>query len=82
MYEIFLKLLEEKGVTTADVCKATGISQPTISNWKKRRGKIGIATASKIYAASRCSTFDNVCSVSGTNVPYLKRLLAMKLAMN
>lgn len=50
MYEIFLKLLEEKGVTTADVCKATGISQPTMSNWKKRRGKIGIATASKIAA--------------------------------
>lgn len=48
MYEIYLRLLEERGVSTADVCKATGISQSAMSNWKKRRGKIGISTARKI----------------------------------
>ena len=36
MYEIFEQLLQKFGVTTADVCKATGIGQSTISNWKSR----------------------------------------------
>lgn len=35
MYEIYLKLLEEKGVKTSDVCKATGIVASTFSDWKK-----------------------------------------------
>ncbi len=40
MYEIYEKLLEMRGVTTADVCKATGISQSTMSNWKKRNNML------------------------------------------
>lgn len=40
MYEIFEQLLQKFGVTTADVCKATGIGQSTISNWKSRRNLI------------------------------------------
>lgn len=36
MYSVFLKLLALKGLTVADVCKATGISQSTMSNWKRR----------------------------------------------
>ena len=36
MYEIFLRLLNEKGLTVADVSRATGISQSTMSNWKIR----------------------------------------------
>lgn len=35
MYEIFEKLLKEKGVKTSDVCKATGLKAPTFSDWKK-----------------------------------------------
>lgn len=35
MYDIYLKLLNEKGVRTADVCKATGIVPSTFSDWKK-----------------------------------------------
>ena len=35
MYEIYLKLLKEKGVKTADVCRATGIVSSTFSDWKK-----------------------------------------------
>lgn len=35
MYDIYLKLLEEKGVKTSDVCKATGIVASTFSDWKK-----------------------------------------------
>ena len=37
MYEYYEMLLERTGLTTADVCKATGIGQNVISNWKKRR---------------------------------------------
>ena len=40
MYDIFEQLLQSFGVTTADVCKATGIGQSTISNWKSRRNLI------------------------------------------
>ena len=48
MYEIFLRLLAERGVTTADVCKATGISQSTLSNWKKRNNILSPALLGKI----------------------------------
>lgn len=48
MYEIYEKLLELKGVTTADVCKATGISQSTMSNWKKRRNMLNTKNAQKV----------------------------------
>lgn len=34
MYEIFEKLCEEKGVTPYRVCKETGVTTATISNWK------------------------------------------------
>lgn len=37
MYEIFEQLLQEKGVSAYRVAKETGISQPTLSDWK--RGK-------------------------------------------
>lgn len=36
MYEKYLKLLEEHGVTTYQVCKATGIPENTISMWGRR----------------------------------------------
>lgn len=37
MYEIFEQLCEEKGVTAYRVCKSTGITTATISNWKAGR---------------------------------------------
>lgn len=37
MYEIFEQLCKEKGVTAYRVCKATGITTATISNWKAGR---------------------------------------------
>ena len=40
MYEVFEQLLQKFGVTTADVCKYTGIGQSTMSNWKSRRNLI------------------------------------------
>lgn len=35
MYEKFKELCSRKGVKTADVSRATGISQSTFSHWKK-----------------------------------------------
>lgn len=40
MYEVFEQLLQKFDVTTYQVCKATGISQSTISNWKSRKNLI------------------------------------------
>lgn len=45
MYEIFQKLLEERGISTADVCKGTGINHSTMANWKKRRNKLSAKNA-------------------------------------
>lgn len=40
MYSIFEELLKERGLTVADVCRATGIRQSTMSNWKKRNNNL------------------------------------------
>ena len=45
MYKIYEEILKEKNITTADVCKATGISQSTMSNWKKRKNDLTIKNA-------------------------------------
>ena len=37
MYEVFERLCKENGVTAYKVCKATGITTATISNWKAGR---------------------------------------------
>lgn len=39
MYEIFEKLLNEHGVRTSDVVKATGLSSTFFSEWKKGKSK-------------------------------------------
>lgn len=36
MYSIFEQLLQAAGISTAEFCAKSGISQSTISNWKKR----------------------------------------------
>ena len=48
MYEVFEQLLQKFGVTTADVCKATGIGQSTMSNWKNRRNLLSAKNAQLI----------------------------------
>ena len=39
MYEIFAKLLQEKGLKAADVTRATGIKSPVFSEWKKGKSR-------------------------------------------
>ena len=48
MYDIFERLLRERGVTVADVSRATGIRQSTLSNWKKRGNKLSAKNAELI----------------------------------
>lgn len=53
MYEVFEKLVEQKGVKAIDVCRATGISPSTISDWKAGRSNPKIKTLRKL-----CEYFD------------------------
>lgn len=48
MYEIFAKLLEERGEKTINVARATGISNGTFSDWKNGRSKPNPTTLKKI----------------------------------
>lgn len=48
MYEVFEMLCEQRGVTVAEVSRSTGVSQSTLSNWKKRRNNLSAANAKKI----------------------------------
>lgn len=45
MYSIFETLLEKTGESVADVCRATGIAQSTMSNWKKRNNALSAKNA-------------------------------------
>lgn len=53
MWEIFELLCRQKGVTSADVSRATGIGQSTLGNWKKRRNILNAKAAQKISEAKR-----------------------------
>lgn len=39
MYEIYKELLDQKGLKNADVSRATGISNMTLSDWKNGKSK-------------------------------------------
>lgn len=60
MYDIFEKLLKEKGVKTSDVCKATGLKAPTFSDWKKGKSS---PNADKLIL---------IAEYFGVSVPYLR----------
>lgn len=48
MYEKFAKLLVERGITAYQVSRATGISQTTLSDWKKGRSSPKLEKMQKI----------------------------------
>jgi repressor LexA len=50
MYEIFENLLNERGVTRADVTRATGIVPSTFTDWKSGRSKPGVE---KLYLLAK-----------------------------
>lgn len=48
MYERFVQLLQEKGITAYRVSKETGVTQTTLSDWKTGRATPKTATLQKI----------------------------------
>lgn len=48
MYRVLERLMQEHGETPADLSRATGIPQNTISNWKARGGGVSIANMARI----------------------------------
>lgn len=48
MYEIYQKLLDEKKLKNSDVSRATGISNMTLSDWKRGKTKPKTDTMKKI----------------------------------
>ena len=54
MYEIYQRILDEKGLKNADVARATGISNITLSDWK--RGK----TVPKLDKMQKIAEYLNV----------------------
>lgn len=48
MYDIFEQLLQRLGISAYKFCKDTGISQSTISTWKKKRNIISGDIAKQI----------------------------------
>lgn len=39
MYEIYQRLLDEKGLKNSDIARLTGISNMTLSDWKRGKSK-------------------------------------------
>lgn len=48
MYEVFEKLLAQKGIKVSDVVASTGIAQSTFSDWKSGRSRPKSAKMQKI----------------------------------
>lgn len=59
MYEIFEKLLEERGITAYKVAKATGISTGSLTDWKKGR------------SAPKADKLQKIADYFGVTVDYL-----------
>lgn len=60
MYEIFSKLLQEHGVTPYKVSKETGVSQSTLSDWKR-----GVSTP-------KIDKLQKIANYFGVSVDYLQ----------
>ena len=60
MYDIFMQLLQNKGLTPYEISKQTGVSQATLSEWK-----LGKSTP-------RPKTLKKLADYLGVSVSYLK----------
>lgn len=58
MYSKYEKLLRERGLNSYKVSKATGISQTTLSDWKKGRSKPKLDKLLKIAEFLECDIKD------------------------
>lgn len=59
MYEIYQRLLDEKGLKNSDVSRGTGISNMTLSDWK--RGK----------TTPKTDTMQKIADFLGVSVDYI-----------
>ena len=48
MYEIIKRLAEDRGMTIAQVARASGVSEATLSMMKKRGTKLSLVNAVKV----------------------------------
>lgn len=85
MYEVFVKLLQEKGVSSYAVAKATGISQQALSSWKLGRSQPKQDTLRRLAdyfgvsvdylltgeEADPFTTLDNILPIQTKKVPLL-----------
>lgn len=69
MYERFVELLQEEGITAYRVSKETGVTQTTLSDWKTGRAIPKTATLQKI-ADYFGVTLDWLCGNSNTRSSY------------
>lgn len=60
MYEIFVQLCKERGVSPYQVSKETGIAQSTLTNWKNNTYRI------------RENTLEKLANYFGVSLAYLK----------
>lgn len=60
MYEIYQRLLDEKGLKNADVSRGTGVSNMTLSDWKR-----GVSTP-------KYENMEKIANFLGVTVEYLK----------
>lgn len=47
-YEKYRKLIDERKLTTAEVCRGTGIAESAMAMWKKRGGSLGLDNMVKL----------------------------------
>lgn len=60
MYEIYQRLLDEKGLKNSDVSRGTGVSNMTLSDWKR-----GVSTP-------KYENMEKIANFLGVTVEYLK----------
>lgn len=68
MYEVYQKLLDEKGLKNADTARATGISNMTLSDWK--RGK----------SVPKSDKMQKIADYFGVSVEYLTKVEESKFS--
>lgn len=59
MYEVYQRLLDEKGLKNADVARATGISNMTLSDWKR------------VKSTPKADKMQKIADYLGVSVDYL-----------
>lgn len=79
MYEIYQRLLDEKGLKNADVARATGISNMTLSDWK--RGK-SVPKADKMRKIAEYLNVSVDYLMTGKDMEFTVEMAEMDVALS